>query len=89
MRLEIATLPPAHSGPARCHVRDAVSGRPRRLQHADAPIISVWQLPLMAGRNTILEEGPTQSRVVAVERGFHLSLQLAWHTTARVLRAHF
>ena len=43
----------------------------------------------MAGRNTIFERDPTQNRVVAVERGFHPSLQLAWDTNARVLRAHF
>ena len=73
-RLEIATLSPVHGGSARSHVRDAVSGCPRRLQHANTPINSVWQLPLMAGRNTILEKGPTQSRVVAEERGFHPSL---------------
>ena len=77
MRLEIAMLSPAHSCPARSHVRDAVSGRPRKLQHEDAPINSVWQMTLMAGRNSILEKNPTQSRVVAVKRGF------------RVLRAHF
>ena len=40
----------------------------------------------MAGRNTILKKGSTQSRVVAV--GFHPSLQFAWHTNARVLRAY-
>ena len=89
VRLGIATLSPAHSGPARSDVRDVVSGRPRRLQHADAPINSVWQLSLMTGRNTIFEKDPTQSRVVAVERGFHPSLQLAWNTNARALRAHF
>ena len=43
----------------------------------------------MAGRNTILEKDPTQSRVVAVERGFHPHLQLPWNTNARVLRANF
>ena len=42
-----------------------------------------------SGRNTIFEKDPTQSRVVAVERGFHPSLQLAWDTNARVLRDHF
>ena len=30
----------------------------------------------MAERNTILEKDPTQSRVVAVKRGFHPLLQL-------------
>ena len=76
-------------GSARSSVRDTVNGRPCRLQYADAPLSSIRQLSLMAGRNTTLEEDPTQSRVVAVERGFHPSLQLAWHTNARVLRAHF
>ena len=41
----------------------------------------------MTGRNTIFEKDPTQSRVVAVGRGFHPSLQLTWNTNARVLRA--
>ena len=87
-RLEIATLSPVHGGSARSHVRDAISGCPRRLKRADTPINSVWQFPLMAGRNTILEKGPTQGRVVAVERGVHPSLQFAWHTNARVLRVY-
>ena len=69
-RLEIVTLSAVYGGSARSQVRDAISGCPRRLQHADTPINSVWQLPLMAGRNAILEKGPTQSRVVAVERRF-------------------
>ena len=43
----------------------------------------------MARRNTILEKGPTQSRVVTVKRGFHPPLQLPWKTNARVLRANF
>ena len=89
MRLENAALPSTHSGSARSHARDTVNGRPCKLQHADAPINSIWQLSLMAGRNTTLEKDPTQSRVVAIKSGFHSSLQLTWYTNARVLRANF
>ena len=82
MRLENAALSSTHSGSARSHIRNTVNGRPCRLQHADTPINSVWQLSLMAGRNRILEKGSTQGRVVAVKRGFHPSLQLPWNTNA-------
>ena len=43
----------------------------------------------MARRNTILEEDPSQGRVIAVERGFHPPFQLSWNTNARVFRANF
>ena len=89
MRLENSALSSTHGGSARSHIRNTVNGRPCRLRHAGAPINSVWQLSLMAERNTILEKGPTQGRVVAVKRGFHPSLQLPWNTNARVLRANF
>ena len=65
------SLPSAHGGSARSHVRDTVNGRPCRLQHADAPINAIRQLSLMAWRNTILEKKTAQGRVVAIKRGFH------------------
>ena len=86
---KISALSSTHSGSARSHIRDTVNGRPCRLQHADAPVNSIWQLSLMAGRNTILEKDPTQGRVVAIKRGFHPPFQLTWDTNARVLRASF
>ena len=89
MRLENTSLSSTHGGSARSYVRDTVNGRPCRLQHADAPINSIWQLSMMTWRNTILEKNPTQGRVVAIKRGFHPPLQLTWNTNARVLRANF
>ena len=72
MRLENATLSLAHNGLVKKHVRNVLNGGPRKLQHANAPINSVWQLIAVDGGNNPISCG----RDVRVNVGMARNLAL-------------